>query len=99
MNVSKKLGSVNPRRLSSNTQKAAWRLLNANGRWLSRTDLARTIGSAAARVRDLRKAEFGSFRVECKQAPELNKRGKSFFYRINPNTVTHQQVETVFRLN
>lgn len=99
MNIVKKISTVNPRKLTSNTQRAAYRLLNANGKWLSQPDLSRTIGSAAARVRDLRKVEFGSFRVECKQATELKKRGKSFFYRINPNTVTHKQVDTVFRLN
>ena len=98
MNVKRKLTLVNPRKLTSNTQKAAYRLLSANGKWLSKPDLDRTIGSAPSRVRDLRKSKFGSFRVECKQATELNKRGNAFFYRINPNTVTHKQVDIVFRI-
>ncbi len=57
--------------------------------------------SAAARVRDLRKTQFGKFRVECSSAASLKKRGErnTYFYRIRPNTVTKRQVETVFRMS
>ena len=96
----KVMKGVNRRTLTSNTQKAAYRLLSANGKWLSRNDLSRTIKSAAARVRDLRKEEFGGFDVECCSANELNKQGdhRSFYYRISPGTVTRGQVTKVFKL-
>ncbi len=95
------INEINTRRLTSNTQKAAHRLLSANGRWLSRADLSRTVKSAAARIRDLRKDEFGAFEVECRSAIELNKQGnyRSFYYRINPNSVTKSQIARVFRLS
>jgi hypothetical protein len=94
------VNGISTRRLTSNTQKAAYRLLNANGRWLSRADLSRTVKSAAARIRDLRKDEFGAFEVECCSAVELDKQGdhRSFYYRINPNNVTRKQINTVFRI-
>lgn len=94
------LNGVNRRNLTSNTQKAAFRLLSANGQWLSRGELSRTISSAAARVRDLRKPEFGGFTVECASAVTLDKRGthNTFFYRIPPKTVKKTQVNTVFRV-
>jgi hypothetical protein len=97
MDIKKKLRTIKTDNLTNNTQKAAWRLLSAQGKWLSQPDLARTVKSASARVRDLRKAQFGSFRVDCKRASELKKRGDSFFYRINPNNVTQRQLDTVFR--
>ena len=96
MDIYKKLRTIKTDKLTNNTQKAALRLLSAQGKWLSQPDLARTVRSASARVRDLRKPQFGSFRVDCKRAGELKKRGDAFYYRINPNTVTGRQLNTVF---
>lgn len=98
MNIKDKLETVRAEKLKNFTQKAAHRLLNAQGRWLSRRDLARTISSAPSRVRDLRMEKFGGFRVECRHASELQKRGGEYFYRINPHTVTHRQLERIFNI-
>ncbi len=92
------LQGVNRRNFTNNTQRAAYRLLNAGGTWVSRADIERTVTSAAARIRDLRKDEFGSFTVECAAASDLGKRGTGFFYRIPMSTVRRSQVKTVFRV-
>jgi hypothetical protein len=98
MNVKSVLQTVNPRTLSTNTQKAAYKLLIANGDWVSRKALERYIPNFSARARDLRKSEFGNINVQCASAAELKKNGGAytFFYRINPNTVTTKQVSAVF---
>lgn len=101
MNVKKVLKGVNRRSFTNNTQKVAFKLLDANGSWVPRSTLERAAASASARVRDLRKPQFGRFKVECESASSLNKNGNrnTFFYRIRPNTVTKKQVETVFRID
>jgi hypothetical protein len=73
------------------------RLLAAEGEWVSRSQLAK-IPSATARVRDLRKEQFGSFRVECKSSDDLEKRTskRTFYYRIDANRVTKKQLEKLF---
>jgi hypothetical protein len=83
-------------KITNNTQRAGKYLLSANGEWLPRSSL-RKIPSATARIRDLRKDEFGGFQVECKSSDELSKIGKrTFYYRINPNNVTQKQIQTLF---
>lgn len=98
-NTKQAITGVNRRQLSNNTQRVALRLLNANGEWVSRAELSRNVSSAAARVRDLRKGQFGGFSVDCASASSLNKRGdqNSFFYRIQPRSVTKTQIKTIFR--
>jgi hypothetical protein len=102
MDIQKAIKNIKRNQLTSNTQRVAFRLLTANGKWLSRGDIAgKSIGSVAARIRDLRKKQFGSFRVQCCSASQLGKRNTkkgSFYYRIAPRTVTTRQVSTVFRL-
>lgn len=85
---------------TNNTQNVARKLIMANGQWVSRKDLERVASSAAARARDLRKDEFGHFKVECKSATALKKSGNrtDYFYRIPPKSVTAQKVKTVFRI-
>lgn len=98
MNVKGYLNKVNRRKFTNNNQKVLFKLLNANGGWISGPELSRTVNCAGSRVRDLRKRQFGAFKVECEAAPALGKRGdgNSFFYRINPRTVNRKQVQTVF---
>ncbi|HMC00006.1 MAG TPA: hypothetical protein VKN14_03105 [Flavobacteriaceae bacterium] len=100
MKIDSVLRGVNRRNLTNNTQKVALKLLKANGSWVRRSDLERVATSASARVRDLRKPQFGRFQVECESAATLNRNGSqhTFFYRIRPSTVSKRQVETVFRL-
>lgn len=89
---------VNRRSFTNNNQKVLFKLLNANGSWISGSELSRTVNFAGSRIRDLRKSQFGAFKVECKDAPALGKKGdgNSFFYRINPRTVKIRQVDTIF---
>ncbi len=98
--MTKLLTGINNRKFTNNTQKVAYRLLQANGEWVSSRELARTVTSVGSRVRDLRKEEFGSFTVECVSAQELNRNAKpgTFYYRIVPSRVTRSQVVTVFRV-
>lgn len=89
--------NIKTRNLTNNTQRVGLRLLSADGAWIPRSRLTK-IPSATARVRDLRKAEFGSFPVECKSSDELNKKvsKKTYYYRINPNKVTQKQISALF---
>ena len=98
MNIRSTLNVVKRNSLTNNTQRVAYKLLSANGSWVSRSDLGRVSASAPARARDLRKPQFGQFEVECEPARALKRNAKrnSFLYRIHPGTVTKQQVETVF---
>ncbi|MCK9567829.1 hypothetical protein M0R72_02615 [Candidatus Pacearchaeota archaeon] len=85
------------KKITNNTQRVGIRLLSADGEWLPRSSLSR-IPSATARVRDLRKDEFGSFKVECKSSTDLSRKTskRTFYYRINPNKVTQKQIQTLF---
>lgn len=87
---------INTRKLKNNTQRALLALLRADGEWVSRRSLR--IPSAAARLRDLRKKEYGEFDVACnittKNSPQF--RTKGTYYRLNPKSVTLNRVLKVF---
>ena len=85
------------KKITNNTQRVGIRLLTADGEWIPRSRLSR-IPSATARVRDLRKDEFGGFQVECKSSDDLARKTsrRTFYYRINPNKVTRKQIQTLF---
>ncbi len=72
-------------------------MLAAAGEWVPRSQLTK-VPSATARVRDLRKEQFGSFQVECKSSDELKKKTskKTFYYRINASRITKKQLEKLF---
>jgi hypothetical protein len=88
------VSGVNRRRLTNNTQRVLLSLVKAasNGGWVARTAIR--VPSVGARIRDLRKLEFGGFRVECASASDLNRNrpstvtARQTFYRIVPKTVT-----------
>jgi len=73
------------------------RLLAAAGEWIPRSQLTR-IPSATARVRDLRKEQFGSFQVECRSSDDLKKKTakRTFYYRISATRVTKKQLDKLF---
>ncbi len=100
MNVISTVKNINRRTLTNNTQKVAHVLLSANGEWVAGKQLGSRVKSATTRIRDLRKAQFGQFKVECASAQTLKKRGSTndFYYRINPKRVTNKQVKTVFKI-
>lgn len=83
----------------SNTKKVAVKLLTAEGEWLPRSKFGK-IPSVTSRIRDLRKTEYGAFNVECKRADELGKHisrsKKTYYYRINPSTVSAEQLDVLF---
>ena len=104
-NIGQFLKRVNASTLTNNTQRVLHRLLSARGSWVQATELhqavpAKTLEATTARVRDLRKDEFGSFAVECKSARDLKRAGgvRTYFYRINPRNVTVRQVVSALRL-
>jgi len=92
--ATKLIGGVNRRSLVNNVQRALFSLISAktNGGWVPRTSFR--IPSVGSRVRDLRKAKFGGFKVECKSATDLNivsrtgVTARQTFYRIVPTSVT-----------
>lgn len=104
-NVTQFLNRVNVRNLTNNTQRVLHKLLSARGGWVSGQELARVVrttssrvnDSTTARVRDLRKTQFGNIPVECQSASELHRAGgnRVFYYRINARNVTVKQVASV----
>ena len=91
--------SLNRRNFTNNTQRVLHSLLmteNSDG-WVSRSSI-RGVSSVAARIRDLRKEEFGSFTVECRTASDLNRKTRNpraTFYRIKPESLTLTRVRKV----
>jgi len=91
------LNQIN-RHSMNNTQRVLMHLLNAEGEWVSRKSIR--VPSVGSRLRDLRKAEFGSFDVRCATAQELSKRStnaRSTFYAIEPRSITGDSVRQAFR--
>lgn len=86
------------RRSLNNTQRVLFRLLSADGEWVSRSAIR--VPSVGSRIRDLRKAEFGGFGVRCATATALQRRtrdGKATFYALDTSTVTSARVRQAFR--
>ena len=96
--MSKTIKNINKTvKITNNTQRVGAKLLSADGGWLTRGQLNR-IPSATARARDLRKKEYGGFKVECKSSTELGRKlsKKTFYYRIDPSNVTTKQINQLF---
>jgi len=89
---------LNRRNFTNNTQRALYSLLTTDSTdgWVSRGSVR--VSSTAARIRDLRKEEFGSFDVVCRSASSLGRSGSrsTFFYRLNRGNITLSQLRTVF---
>lgn len=92
--ANKLLVNLKRSQLANNVQRVLLSLVMADSKdgWVPRTALR--VPSASARVRDLRKSDFGGFKVECVSAQELNKASRSqqtnrqTYYRIVPSSVT-----------
>jgi hypothetical protein len=95
--MSKTINQIKRTDITNNTQRAAMKLLTADGQWVSRGQLNR-IPSATARVRDLRKPEYGAFKVDCKSSDELGKKlsKRTYYYRIA--RASSEQLSTLFRI-
>jgi len=92
--------TISTKSITNNTQRVGRLLLLANGEWQPRSTFTHRVSSAMARIRDLRKDEYGNFQVECKSSDELNRKTshKTFYYRIRPTTVKPTQVKTLFKV-
>jgi hypothetical protein len=84
--------SVNTRRFTNNVQKVLFQLLvdtdDGEG-WVRTRNLK--VKSADSRVRDLRKPEYGSFRVNCRR-----ENGQTS-YRLTLRDLTVSKLRTVFK--
>ena len=91
---------INRRQLTNNTQRALFALLTAKTEWVARTAI--NVPSVGARIRDLRKPQFGRFAVQCATANKLERRARKgastrqTFYRLDPQSVTAKKVTKVF---
>ncbi len=99
------VAKIDRRKLVNNTQRALYALLTSKRDWVSRNSIR--VNSVGSRLRDLRKPEFGGFRVECVTGTKLGKntvvttratgrKVRQTFYRIAPSSVTLKKVINVF---
>jgi len=92
---------INRRKLTNNTQRALLSLLIRKGQWMSRTTLR--MPNVGSRIRDLRKSEFGAFKVDCVNANKLSrKRGSKIttrptYYRLDPKSITLKALKRAFK--
>lgn len=100
--IKKIVKQINKRKLTNNTQRTLFALLTSKNEWVARTALR--IPSVGARIRDLRKPQFGSFAVSCVSAKGLERRprksvstNRQTFYRLDQNSVTVNKVVKVFK--
>src|SRR3989304_9208451 len=94
--VSGLVEDINRRKFTNNMQRVLFTLLKANGGWVKGSSLR--VPSASSRIRDLRKPEFGNFDIQCEPAMNLGLRGNhhTFYYRLNPRSITLSKIWTVF---
>ena len=94
------VSSLNSRKFTNNTQRVLFALLGAlkesDDGWISLDKLR--VNSAGARVRDLRKSQFGSFDVQCRSASRLDRRGTrhTFYYRLAQRNLSVSKLRKVF---
>jgi hypothetical protein len=93
------LAKINRRKLKNNTQKVLFTLLTAKNEWISRSSIR--IPSAGSRLRDLRKPQFGGFKVECASATKLGKRTriKAAQTTTGVSIATEKKRQTYYRVN
>ena len=102
-NIKETLKKIDRKKLT-NVQKVFLSLLLREGKWMARTALK--VPNVGSRIRDLRKAKYGGFNVECSSASELKKsrrvRGskltkKQTFYRLDVSSVDENKVKQIFK--
>ena len=82
---------LNSRKFTNNVQRVLYRLLvdsEENG-WVPTRSLR--VSCADSRVRDLRKPEYGAFRVQCRRDKGVTS------YRLTVRDLTVARLRTVFR--
>ena len=96
--VKQLLATINRRKLKTNTQKVLFALLTAKNEWVNRSSIR--IPSVGARLRDLRKPQFGGFNVECASASKLGKRTRVKTQMTTQGQVSLEQTRpTYYRVN
>ena len=101
--VSKMVADIKRSDCTNNTQRVLLDLIKTRNKtgWVGRTTLQ--VPSASARVRDLRKSQFGAVMIECATASDLKRPAKNgstacqTFYRVNPRSITETVVSRVFK--
>lgn len=86
--------SIQPRDCQNLTQKVLLTFLRSDKEFITRSSMR--IPNVGSRVRDLRKAEFGGFNVECVRGERNSKGGYSTSYRLDPQSVTAERVKMAF---
>lgn len=100
--INNALKNINRRALRNNTQRALLALLTSKRGWVARSSMK--IPSVGARIRDLRKSEFGSFKIECANQTKAGVTSRvkpsdvkrQTFYRLSPESVTPGKIAKVF---
>jgi len=86
--------------LATNTQRALYDLVTAlnegDGGWIPLKKFR--VSSAGARVRDLRKPQYGQFDIRCRSASRLDRSGTrhTFYYKLAQRNLTVGQLRKVF---
>lgn len=98
-NVERIVSNIDRRKLKNNVQRTLFALLTSKDEWVSRSAIR--VNSAASRLRDLRKEEFGGFVVDCATATQLGRKtaknaARKTFYRLRDSSVTLSRVTKVF---
>jgi len=93
--VSQYIRNLNRRNFTNNVQRVLYTLLTAPG-WVSRGSFR--VPSATARLRDLRKSDYGNFSVECKNSSDLGRTGTptTWYALTNTHRLTVNQLRRVF---
>jgi hypothetical protein len=87
--------SLNRRTFTKNVQRVLFNLLTSETNMVSRGSLR--VPSATARLRDLRKDQYGAFQIDCLSSTDLGRTGTpTTFYRLNTNNITLTQLRRVF---
>lgn len=94
-NVRQTVKGIKNKSCKNNTQRVCLALLKSRTKWIAKSNMS--IPSVTARLRDLRKPQFGGFEVECIRAAKLNREGKDTFYRLNPDSVTVDKLNKLFK--
>lgn len=98
-NIVSYVNGLNRRTFTNNTQRALYTLITAameGTGWVSRGSVR--VPSAAARLRDLRKEEFGGLDVVCQSSTQLGRTSgtRTTFYKLNTNRLSLSQIRRVF---
>jgi hypothetical protein len=94
------VNSLDRKNFTNNNQRVLYNLLvsleGGDGGWVSLNKFR--VNFAGSRVRDLRKAKYGGFDVQCRSASRLERRGgqHTFYYKLNQRNLSVSKLRKVF---